>query len=199
MDNIEILTPITSEQFIDRILNKVHQTKKYYSIYLTTSGEILDCRYPQDLGHNEFSILVYENIENLPQKTFSSNLNGLYVPFKEIPFHLESCFNLVEILNEDIRLFWTIDKNLLGTEDRICQDMGFVKISINDNLKTSNIVIPNSIFGKRVTAHQKETLETLSNFFNIDLITMLKTEQKENAKIASQIQQTLNKIHSNNP
>ena len=74
--------------------------------------------------------------------------------------------------------------------------MGFVKISINNNLKYANIVVPNSIFEKSVTAHQKEVVEKLEEFFNINLSSGLKHAQKENAQIAAEIQQALNKLNS---
>ena len=68
-------------------------------------------------------------------------------------------------------------------------------ISINYKLKTFEVVVPNSIFEKNVTAYQKEVIENLSEFFNLDIVSKLKAEQKENARIAALIQQTLNKIN----
>lgn len=190
--------PISIEEFLERINKKVHQMKYYSSIYITPTGEILDCGYPESLGHNEFCEKVYASLDALPEKPFNSCLRTLGVPFKEIPYYLEDYHNLLDVQYEDMKLFWTIDKVLLGTEDRICQDMGFVKVAINNRLKTFEVVIPNSIFGKNVTAHQKDILEKLSDFFMIDLIGRLKSEQKENAAIASKIQQTLDKIHGQN-
>lgn len=187
--------PISIEEFFDRINNNVYQIKGYYSIYITPKGKILDCCYPQQLGHNELSTIIYENLDALPKQTFDSCLRGLTIPFKEVPYYLEDYHKLFEVQYESQKLYCTIDKVLLGTEDRICQDMGFVKVSINYKLKTFEVVVPNSIFEKNVTAYQKEVIENLSEFFNLDIVSKLKAEQKENARIAALIQQTLNKIN----
>lgn len=196
MTDFKNATPITLEEFINRAEKKVHVMKNYFSIYITPKGKIIDCGYPECLGHNDISEYVYNHLEEFPNPPFNSCLSGLKVPFKQVPYYLEKQFNLLDIFNENMRLYWTIDKTLLGTEDRICQDMGFVKISINNNLKIANIVIPNSIFGKYVTAHQKETIVHLEEYFNINLTMGLKHAQKENAQISAEIQQTLNKINS---
>ncbi len=173
----------------------MHQFKNYYSVYITPRGLIIDCGYPECLGHNDISEYIYNTLDKMDEKVFNSRLRGLGITFKQVPDYMEDYFDLLKIYYEDRQLYWTIDKQLLGTEDRICQDMGFVKVSINNNLKISHIVTPNSIFGKYVTAHQKEVLEKLAEYFNIDFISALKHAQKENAKIAAQIQQCLNKIN----
>lgn len=191
-------TPIEVEEFLNRVSKNLHQFKNYFSIYITPRGQIIDCGYPECLGHNDISEYIYNNLEKTDEKVFNSRLRGLEITFKQVPDYMEDYFDLLKIYYEDKQLYWTIDKQLLGTEDRICQDMGFVKISINNNLKTAHIVTPNSIFEKSVTAHQKETVEKLSEYFNIDLIPMLKSSQKENARIASQIQQCLNKLNIHN-
>jgi len=190
-------TPISLEEFLKRINKKVHIMKNYFSLYITPKGEIIDCGYPECLGHNDISEYIYNHLDEFDDPAFKSCLKGLEIPFKQVPYYVEDYYNLLDIYKENLRLFWTIDKVLLGTEDRICQDMGFVKISINNKFKTANIVTPNTIFGKNVTAHQKEIVEKLEEYFNISFTTGLKSAQKENAKIAAEIQQYLNKI--NNP
>ena len=190
-------TPIKVEEFFDRVEKRLHQFKNYYSLYITSNGLLIDCGYPACAGHNEISEYIYENLNSLPKSPFNSCLRGEHVSFKEVPYILENKFNLYDIYSSNIKLFWTIDKVLLGTEDRICQDMGFVKVSINNKLKTFTVEIPNSIFEKSVTAKQKEILEKLSTYFNIDFISNLRNAQKENAKIASEIQYYLNKAQSN--
>lgn len=187
--------PISVEEFTNRINKHMHTLKGYFSIYITPTGQILDCGYPTLLGHNEFCEYVYNNLTSLPQNPYTSSLKEQNFTFKDVPKLMEEKFGLQEILHHDIKLFWTIDKDLLGTEDRICQDMGFVKISINSKLKYFQIVVPNSIFEKHVTAHQKETIENLSEYFNMDIITKLKSKQKDNAKLASEIKQALTQIN----
>lgn len=189
-------SPISIEEFLSRVTNKVHLMKNYYSIYITPKGQIIDCGYPECLGHNDICEYIYNHLEEFPNPPFNSCLRGLSIPFKQVPYYLEDYYKLLDIYHENLRLYWTIDKELLGTEDRICQDMGFVKISINNNLKFANIVTPNSIFGKNVTAHQKEVVEQLEEYFNINFTHGLKSSQKENAHIASDIQQCLNKINA---
>lgn len=191
-------TPISFFEFEQRVKNKVYQINYHYSIYITPKGDILDCGYPCNLGHNDFSEKVYSSLDILPENPFNSCLRNQKFTFKEIPYLLEHTFNLQCIYSENIKLYWNINKVLLGTEDRICQDMGFVKVSINNQFKTFEIVIPNSIFNKKVTGAQQETLEQISDLFNIDLTSRLKTEKKANAKLASEIQQTLNKLESQN-
>ena len=94
---------------------------------------------------------------------------------------------------DDADLFNQIDKVLLGTEDRICQDMGFVKVAINTKMKTNQVTIPNTSFKRFVTAHQKEVIEQLSEAFNMDIDARLKTEQKENMKLATKIKPIVDK------
>lgn len=197
MTDFKNATPIEIDEFINRVNKKVHVMKNYYSIYITPKGQIIDCGYPDCLGHNEVSKFIYNNLEEFSKTYFNSCLRGLGIPFKEVSYYLEDYYKLLDIYHVNLQLYWTIDKVLLGTEDRICQDMGFVKISINNNLKYANIVIPNSIFGKNITSHQKETIVKLEEFFNINFMAKLKNAQTENAQIASEIQHTLNKINSN--
>ena len=196
MSKLENLTPITVDEFSQRLNDKVHQLSYYFSLYILPSGQILDCGYPANLGHNNTSELIYENLSKLPQKNFNSCLKGLEFDFKDTAYHIEDYYKLLPIYTENIKMFWQIDKVLLGTEDRICQDMGFVKVSINQKLFFSQMTVPCSIFEKNVTGAQMDTLTKLSEIFNMDLIKQAKNKQKENAKLAAEIQFTLNKINS---
>ena len=58
--------PIELKEFFSRVSKNVYKLKGYYSLYITPSGEILDCRFPQDFGHNDFCMNVYENLDKLP-------------------------------------------------------------------------------------------------------------------------------------
>ena len=131
LKTIKNTTPISFEQFLQRIDSKNYQVKGYYSLYITPNGEILDCRIPQDLGHNNFCIEVYKHLEELPEKPFNSNLRGLGISFDDLSYYLMDYFNLLDVMYEDTELYTKIDKFILGSEDRICQDMWFVKIAIN--------------------------------------------------------------------
>ena len=131
------------------------------------------------------------NIENLPMNPYNSNLRGLDIPFDEVAYYLMDYFNLLDIMYVDQELFTRIDKVLLSTEDRICQDMGFVKIAINSRLKTLEVVVPNPIFGKQVTGAQRDVVDALSVLFNLNIDEKLKQEQKENMKLATKIKAIL--------
>ena len=183
--------PIELKEFFSRVSKNVYKLKGYYSLYITPSGEILDCRFPQDFGHNDFCMNVYENLNNLPEKPFSSNFKELNIPFSEISYYLMDYFKLLDVMYVDTSLYNKIDRVLLSTEDRICQDMGFVKVAINKQLKTFEVVIPNAIFEKKVTGAQKDVISELSTFFNIDLDEKLKQEQVLNMKIATDVQSAL--------
>ena len=187
-------TPITFNEFKERTKKKVHRIKGYYSLFIARNGEIFDCGYPEALCHNGFCVNVYENLDDLPEKTFNSCLRGLKIPFDEISYYIMDYHNLLDVMYVDSHLYTTIDKVLLSSEDKVCQDLGFVKVAINENLKTFEVVVPNSLFGKKVTASQKETIEQLSELFNIDLDVKLKGEQKSNAELATQINSALNTV-----
>ena len=73
-------------------------------------------------------------------------------------------FKLLDVMYVDPCLYNKIDRVLLSTEDRICQDMGFVKVAINKQLKTFEVVIPNVLFERRVTGAQKDVISELSTF-----------------------------------
>ncbi len=183
--------PIDINEFFARVSKNIYKLKGYYSLYITPSGEILDCRYPQDFGHNDFCINVYENLDKLPEKPFSSILRDLGIPFSEISYYLMDYYKLLDVMYVDSNLYNQIDKVLLSTEDRICQDMGFVKVAINKQLKTFEVVIPNAIFERKVTGAQKDVISALSSFFNIDLDEKLKQEQISNMKMSTEIQTAL--------
>ncbi|MBQ9795908.1 MAG: hypothetical protein IJW36_03005 [Clostridia bacterium] len=187
--------PITLNEFFERLRKKVHQMKNYFSLYITPHGDILDCGYPDNLGHNAFCKKVYTNLDSLSEKLFNSHLRGLGISFKELPYYLEDYFKLLDIQYENLDLYWTIHKVLLGSEDVICQDMGFVKVAINIELKTFEVVVPNGIFGKAVTGAQQDTINSLSDYFCLDLKSRLKSARKENAALATKIQRILNKIN----
>lgn len=195
VENLNV-TPIDFEKFKTRVVKKVYRVKNYYSLYILPNGQILDCRYPTDLGHTQFSAYVYNNINSLSASIYNSCLRGLDIPFEEIPYYLEEYHNLFNLSYVDPNLFNIVDKALLGDEDRICHDMGFIKISINKNLNSFTLAIPNSIFNKKVTAAQIETIEKISNLFNGDLKTILKQRQRDNMQLATQINTTLKSAHS---
>lgn len=188
------LEPIDLEKFVSQVNKNIYKVKGYYSIYITPNGKILDCRYPQDLGHNSFSSHIYENLDELPKEIYSSNLRTLEIPFNDIPYNLMDYFNLLDLMYVDINLYHTVNKVLLASEDLVCQDMGFIKISINTRLKTFELVIPNAIFERKVTGAQKEIISKLSDVFNIDFYGKLKQEQKHNMQISTQIRTALNPL-----
>lgn len=193
--NIE---PIDINVFSMRVSKNIYRLKGYYSLYITPLGDILDCRFPEDLGHNDFSVSVYSSLDDLPKQPFNSNLRGLSIDFKDLSYYLLDYFNLLDIMYVDADLYTKIDKVLLSTEDRICQDMGFVKVAINSKLKTFEVVVPNSIFEKKVTGAQKDTIKKLSEIFNLDLVEKLKIEQQNNSKLATEIiagMKTLKKVN----
>lgn len=193
-DVCENTKPISVEEFFNTVKKNVHATKGYYSLYITPKGDIIDCRYPASLDHNNFSAYVYNNLSLLPEDIYNSCLRGLDIPFEETAYYIEDYHNLFDISYVDSDLFTKIDKVLLGTEDRICQDLGFVKVAINTKLKTNQVVVPCSIFGKRVTAHQKETIEKLSEEFNMDIDLKLNSEQRGISSLASKIQSALSRV-----
>ena len=187
-------TPITFEQFKERKKNNVHQLKNYFSLYISPKGEIFDCGYPEALCHNGFCISVYETLDKLPEDLFNSCLRGLQVPFEEIPYYIMDYHNLLSVMYADSDLYTTIAKVLLGSEDRLCQDMGFVKVAINEKMKTFEVVVPNHMFGKQVTYYQKDTINKLSEMFNLDIDVKLKAEQKSNSIIDMKVQDALKTI-----
>ena len=190
-------TPLTFEEFKERKKSNVHQLKNYYSLYITPKGQIFDCGYPEALCHNGFCANVYENLDELPEELFNSCLRGLDVPFEEIPYYIMDYHNLLDIMYADADLYTTVYKILLGSEDKICQDMGFVKVAINEKMHTCEVVIPNSIFNKQVTAHQKEIIKNLSELFNLDIDIKLKREQRANAEISMNVVSALQRIKRN--
>ena len=189
--------PITFEEFIDRVKKNVHAVKGYYSLYITPKGGIIDCRYPMALDHNNFSAHVYNNLSQLSENIYDSCLRGFDIPFEDTAYWIEDYYELLNVQYDDADLFNQIDKVLLGTEDRICQDMGFVKVAINTKMKTYQVTIPNTSFKRFVTAHQKEVIEQLSEAFNMDIDVRLKSEQKENMKLATKIKPIVDKYTSN--
>ena len=191
--------PITFEEFAYRISKNSYKVKGYYSIYLTPYGDILDCRQPQDLGHNDFSRNVFDHLEELPVNPYNSNLRGLGIPFDEVSYYLMDYFNLLDVMYEDTELYTKIDKIILGSEDRICQDMGFIKLAINTKLKTFELVLPNPIFKKKATGAQKDIISKLSTLFNMNIDERLKSEQTDNMQLAMQIEEILNKLKKTTP
>lgn len=188
------LQPIDLKQFVSQVNKNVYKVKGYYSIYITPDGQILDCRYPQDLGHNNFSSHIYEHLDQLPKDLFSSNLRTLEIPFKDVSYNLMDYFNLLDLMYVDTNLYNTVSRVLLSSEDMACQDMGFVKISINNRLKTFEVVIPNAIFERKVTGAQKDVVSKLSEFLNLELYEKLKYEQKNNMQITIKIRTALNSL-----
>ena len=188
------IQPIEFEKFVSQVNKKVYKVKGYYSIYITPDGQIVDCRYPQDLGHNLFSTYVYEHLNELPNEIYPSSLRTFNIPFKEIPYYLMDYFNLLDVMYVDIGLYNKINSHLLASEDRICQDLGFVKVSINNHLKIFELSIPNVIFEKNVTGAQKDILKKLSEFFDVDLLNKLKQEQRINTEIATEIKSALKSL-----
>ena len=133
-------------------------------------------------------------MDELPEKPFTSNLRNLKIPFEEIPYYLMDYFNLLDVMYADIGLYNKLDRVLLSSEDRLCQDMGFVKIAINKQLKTFEVVIPNALFERKVTGAQKDIISKLSEIFNIDLDEKLKQEQVSNMQLSTEIQTALRKL-----
>ena len=190
------IQPISLDEFFKRVGKKVYQLKNYYSLYIMPNGELIDCGYPQALGHNPFCENFYNNLEKLSDKNFKSNLHGLNVPFEEVDYYLMDYFKLLDIMYVNPDLYTKVEKVLLSSEDRICQDLGFVKVAINSKLKTYEVIPPNPIFNKVVTAAQKDIISKLSNFFFIDLDVKLKQEQLENIKLATAVQTALNRLNN---
>ena len=62
---------------------------------------------------------VYENLDNLPEDIFNSCLRGLNIPFEEVPYYLMDYHNLLDVMYVDPDLYTTINKILLGSEDRL--------------------------------------------------------------------------------
>ena len=94
----------------------------------------------------------------------------------------------------DANLYTYIDKVLLGSEDIICQDMGFIKLAINTKYKSFEVVVPNAIFEKRVTGAQKDCVDKLSTHFNLNIDEKLKFEQKENMETTTKIKEALDSL-----
>ena len=187
-------TPITLEEFKERVKNRVYQLKNYYSLFITPSGDLIDCGYPQALCHNGYCVNVYENLDKLPESLYNSALRGLDIPFDDVSYYLMDYHGILDVIYTDPSIYMTVNKFILSSEDKICQDLGFVKVAINESLKTFEVVVPNSIFEKKVTAAQKETVSKLSEMFNLDIDTRLKSEQKSNATIAMEVANALRSI-----
>ena len=63
-------------------------------------------------------------------------------------------------------------------------------------MKTFEVVVPNPILGKKVTGAQKDTVDALSNLFNLDIDEKLKQEQKENMEFATEVKSVLTTLNN---
>lgn len=198
------LKPITLNEYENSLKNDFSsfQNKNHTSLYITRAGNIINCRFPEYLGHSEVSRNIYENLHELKDFVevdstrcpFGSSCALQYLSEEDTPTIEDIQSILLESAgipdNQDDYSMYIKRKNL-SDEDLPVHDLGFVRVAINAD-KVLTLVVPASIYnGYTINSTQKETLSKvleLHNFKDANLTARLYGLSRECSREAAEIQ-----------
>ena len=188
------IIPMKIKDFEKLLSNKVYGSRDYYSLYILPSGRVIDCRFPEPLGHNEVSELIYKNLHMLEGRDFASCLRGDIstesdVAIHKLPIRIMQKYDMDIIPDLDMRDL--VRLVILGTEDLVCNDMGFVKLSIAQKKKSVDASVPYPIFNKSITSKQLDTIDEISRIFSMDIYSEIRKKQAEAMRLSAMIDRHL--------
>ncbi len=171
------LEPIVFDDYARREMTRMTRVGTHASLYVIPDGKIIDCRYPEWLGHDKITAMIYDNLAALSDvkdrldrpvycsaisEYMSDNESVSIEDVQELLMEKAGITDLTSQFSKDIM------RKYLNDEDLPVHDMGFVKVVITSdgNMK---VEVPNNIFnGKTIKAAQEETVEGLIAFHKIN-------------------------------
>lgn len=174
--NIE---PVTCNQYADRLLRLygIGDYKNHVSLYILPNGDIIDCKYPNNVKHIGFTDMIYGNFASIREQEQYADLklNGSsLVKYNcrdfSLPVVREALIRNTGVCAKNPKHKNAVDelKVFLADDDLLVHDLGYVKFLIMGRDRLF-LTLPNyNINGKHVKGMQLDTIKDIASMCSIN-------------------------------